>query len=79
MLGGDININSGGLVALGGRVELGRLASAGTVGLNQDGNNLGLSFPDSVERSDTSLSNDAGVRVTASDGGSIAVNARNLH
>ena len=37
-----------------------------------------MSFPDGVERSDASLTNGAGVRVTAGDGGSIAVNARNL-
>jgi filamentous hemagglutinin family protein len=78
LVGGDINMDGGGLFAFGGRVELGGLAGAGTVGLNGDGNNLSLSFPNSVERSDVSLSNGAGVRVTADDGGSIAVNARNL-
>ncbi|MBW4636292.1 MAG: filamentous hemagglutinin N-terminal domain-containing protein [Iphinoe sp. HA4291-MV1] len=78
LVGGDINMNGGGLFAFGGRVELGGLRSAGTVGLNGDGNNLSLSFPDSVERSDVFLSNGAGVNVTAGDGGSIAVNARNL-
>jgi filamentous hemagglutinin family protein len=78
LVGGDINMNAGGLYAFGGRIELGGLASSGTVGLNQDGNNLSLSFPDSAERSNISLSNGAGVRVTASNGGSIAVNAQNL-
>ncbi|MBW4635527.1 MAG: filamentous hemagglutinin N-terminal domain-containing protein, partial [Iphinoe sp. HA4291-MV1] len=78
LVGGDINMNGGSLYAFGGRVELGGLAGAGTVGLNGDGNNLSLSFPDSVERSDVFLSNGAGVDVTAGDGGSIAVNARNL-
>jgi filamentous hemagglutinin family protein len=77
LVGGNINMNGGGLYAFGGRVELGGLAGAGTVILNGDGNNLSLSFPNSVERSNVSLSN-AGVRVTAGDGGSIAVNARNL-
>ncbi|WP_158054934.1 two-partner secretion domain-containing protein [Scytonema sp. HK-05] len=78
LVGGDISMNGGGLYAFGGRVELGGLAGAGTVGLNENGNNLSLSFPNSVERSDVSLSNHAQVDVTASDGGSIAVNARNL-
>ena len=78
LVGGDINMNAGGLYAFGGRIELGGLASAGTVGLNQDGNNLSLSFPDGLERSNVSLSNAARVRVSASDGGSIAVNAQNL-
>ncbi|MDV2998342.1 MAG: hypothetical protein N4J56_008047 [Chroococcidiopsis sp. SAG 2025] len=78
LVGGDINMNGGGLYAFGGRVELGGLAGAGTVGLNGDGNNLSLSFPNNVERSNVFLSNGTRVRVTASDGGSIAVNARNL-
>jgi filamentous hemagglutinin family protein len=78
LVGGDINMDGGGLYAFGGRVELGGLAGAGTVGLNGDANNLSLSFPDSVEKSDVTLSNGAFVYVAAGDGGSIAVNARNL-
>ncbi|MBD2729726.1 filamentous hemagglutinin N-terminal domain-containing protein [Nostoc sp. FACHB-892] len=78
LVGGDINMDGGALFAPGGRVELGGLRSAGTVGLNGDDNNLNLSFPDSVERSDVFLSNGAFVSVVAGDGGSIAVNARNF-
>jgi filamentous hemagglutinin family protein len=78
LVGGNISMDGGGLNAFGGRVELGGLASAGTVGLNVDGNNLSLSFPNSVERSNIFLSNGAQVNVIASDGGSIALNARNL-
>ncbi|MDZ4877298.1 MAG: hypothetical protein CLLPBCKN_006733 [Chroococcidiopsis cubana SAG 39.79] len=78
LVGGDLNITGGGLYAFGGRVELGGLASAGTVGLNGQGNNLSLSFTDGAERSDVFLSKGAGIDVTASAGGSIAVNARNL-
>jgi filamentous hemagglutinin family protein len=78
LVGGNISMDGGRLNAFGGRVELGGLAGAGTVGLNVDGNNLSLSFPNSVERSDVFLSNGAQVNVIASDGGSIAVNARNL-
>jgi large exoprotein involved in heme utilization and adhesion len=55
LVGGNISMNGGGLYAFGGRVELGGLAGAGTIGLNGDGNNLSLSFPNSVERSDVSL------------------------
>ncbi|MBW4687824.1 MAG: S-layer family protein [Komarekiella atlantica HA4396-MV6] len=79
LVGGNINMNGGGLYAFGGRVELGGLAGAGTVGLKGDGNNLSLSFPDSVEKSDVFLSNGAGVAVIAGDGGSIAINAQNLY
>ncbi|MBV6625890.1 MAG: filamentous hemagglutinin N-terminal domain-containing protein [Rivularia sp. (in: Bacteria)] len=78
LVGGDINIDGGGLYAFGGRVELGGLAGKGTVGLNGDGNNLSLSFPEGADRSDVFLSNGAGVAVIADNGGSIAVNARNL-
>jgi filamentous hemagglutinin family protein len=78
LVGGNISMDGGQLNALGGRVELGGLVSAGTVGLSIDGNNLSLSFPNSVERSDIFLSNRALVDVTASDGGSIAFNVRNL-
>jgi filamentous hemagglutinin family protein len=78
LVGGNISMDGGQLNAFGGRVELGGLVSAGTVGLNVDGNNLSLSFPNSVQRSDVFLSNGAQVNVIASDGGSIALNARNL-
>jgi filamentous hemagglutinin family protein len=78
LLGGDIQINGGRLRAYGGRVELGGLASPGTVRLQVDGNNLSLSFPDNVTRANVSLTNGASIRVEAAGGGSIAVNARNL-
>ncbi|MEH2184300.1 two-partner secretion domain-containing protein [Nostoc sp.] len=78
LVGGDIKMDGGGLYAFGGRVELGGLSSEGTVGLNGDGNNLSLSFPDSVERSDIFLSKGTEVNVYAPNGGSIVVNARNL-
>ncbi|MBG1261950.1 filamentous hemagglutinin N-terminal domain-containing protein, partial [Nostoc commune] len=77
LVGGDINMDGGGLYAFGGRVELGGLAGTGTVGLNEDANNLSLSFPDSVERSDVFLNNSL-VYVAGDNGGSIGVNARNL-
>lgn len=78
LVGGDISINRGGLFAFGGRIELGGSSGAGTVNLNGNGSNLRLSFPDSVGRSDVSLINNANVNVRGQDGGSIAINARNL-
>ncbi len=78
LVGGDINMDGGKLYALGGRVELGGLSGAGTLGLNVDGSSLSLSFPDGVERSNVSLSNGAEVNVASGGGGSIAVNAKNL-
>ncbi len=78
LVGGSVRLDSGILQAPGGRVELGGVAGAGTVGLQVDGNNLSLSFPDGVARADVSLTNKAQVSVRAGGGGSIAVNARNI-
>ena len=76
LVGGNVSLDGGGLNALGGRVELGGVAERGTVGLNVDGNNLSLNFPEYVARADARLSNEAFVSVTG--GGDIAVNARHL-
>jgi len=78
LVGGDVRLEGGRLFALGGRAELGAVAGVGTVGLNVDGNNLSLSFPNDVARSDVSLTNGATVSVTADGGGSIAINAGKL-
>lgn len=78
LLGGDVKLEGGVLVAPGGRVELGGLSEPGTVQLNADGNNLSFSFPKNIAQADISLTNGSFVDVTAGGGGSIAVNARNL-
>ena len=78
LVGGNVAIEAGKLEAAGGRIELGGLASAGTVGLVVDGNNLSLGFADNVTRADILLTNEATVSVEADGGGSITVNARNL-
>jgi large exoprotein involved in heme utilization and adhesion len=44
-----------------------------------NGNDLRLNFPDSVARADVSVTNGAKINVLAEDGGSIAINARNLN
>ncbi|PMB46716.1 hypothetical protein CEN41_05045 [Fischerella thermalis CCMEE 5330] len=74
LIGGDVSLNGGLLAAPEGRVELGGLAEAGTVGFNPDGS---LTFPNNVARGNVTLSNQANVSVIG-QGGSIAVNARNL-
>ncbi|MGJ5676493.1 MAG: filamentous hemagglutinin N-terminal domain-containing protein [Nostochopsis sp.] len=75
LLGGNVNFNSGFVVAPGARVELGGLSQAGTVGLNPDGS---LNFPNGVTKADVSMQNLATVNVAGGGGGSITVNARNL-
>ncbi|MDZ7960755.1 MAG: S-layer family protein [Aulosira sp. DedQUE10] len=78
LVGGNISMDGGILFAPGGRVELGGLAEAGNVGIQQDGNILSLNFPVQVERADVLLNNSAGVSVISGDGGSVAINARNI-
>jgi filamentous hemagglutinin family protein len=78
LVGGNVNLEGGQLLAPGGRVQLGGVAGEGTVGLLASGTGLVLSFPDGVVRGDVSLSNGAVVDVTTGGGGSIAVHARNL-
>ncbi|MBW4595018.1 MAG: filamentous hemagglutinin N-terminal domain-containing protein [Brasilonema angustatum HA4187-MV1] len=75
LVGGNVSLNDGIVLAPGGRIELGGLSTAGTVGLNGDGS---LSFPAGVQRGDISLTNGATVDVRGTGTGSIAVNARNL-
>ncbi|MBN3938382.1 S-layer family protein [Nostoc sp. NMS9] len=78
LVGGNVSMDGGRLNAFGGRVELGGLASAGTIELNGDGSKLSLSFPNILKRSDVSLFNSAEVNVRADNGGSIAINASNI-
>lgn len=77
-VGGDIRINSGGLNAFSGRVELGGLAEPGAVGLEIDGSQMSLSLPENVVRSNVILTNGAIIDVSGTGSGSIAVNARNI-
>lgn len=79
LLGGNLQLNGGGLIARGGRVELGSIAGSGIIDLNADGSELHLSFPVGVPRGDISLDNGAQVNVRTSGGGSIVINAGNLN
>lgn len=79
LLGGNLQLNGGALIAPGGRVELGSIADNGTVKLNANGSILRLNFPLGVQRGDISLNRSAEVNVRAQTGGSIAINAGNLN
>jgi len=79
LLGGDVSLDGGKLLASGGRIELGGVAEPGIVGLSVNGNELSFNFPDTVARADVSVTNGAVIGVLAEDGGSIAINARNLN
>ncbi|MBW4508208.1 MAG: filamentous hemagglutinin N-terminal domain-containing protein [Scytonematopsis contorta HA4267-MV1] len=79
LVGGNVSLDAGRLTAPGGQVQLGGLATEGTVGLQLHNNNLSLNFPNSVVRSDISLNNQSRISTTSDGGGSIAVNAGNLN
>jgi filamentous hemagglutinin family protein len=78
LVGGNVNLDGGGLRAYGGRIELAGLSAPGNVGLNVAGNTLSLNVPNDVSRADVSLTNEAAISVLGAGGGDIAINARNL-
>ncbi|KAM3089892.1 filamentous hemagglutinin N-terminal domain-containing protein [Phormidesmis sp. 146-35] len=78
LLGGNVNLAGGGMNAAGGRVELGAVAGIGTVGLSPDDNRLGLSFPETLDRTDISLTNGATVNASGEGGGSIQIWGRRV-
>jgi filamentous hemagglutinin family protein len=62
LIGGNVTLNGGSIVAPGGRVDLGGLNSAGSIAIN----NQGLEFTgNNLTRSDVSLLNGAQVNVAA--------------
>ncbi|MEH1862284.1 MAG: filamentous hemagglutinin N-terminal domain-containing protein [Nostoc sp.] len=79
LVGGNVSMDRGQLVAPSGSVELGGVAGESTVGLFSNGDFLGLNFPQGVPQADVSLTNQAEVNVLASNGGNIAINAANLN
>ncbi|HEY9649828.1 MAG TPA: filamentous hemagglutinin N-terminal domain-containing protein [Coleofasciculaceae cyanobacterium] len=81
LLGGNVNLDGGVLRAPAGRIELGGLASSGTVTIQPyelDPNELSLSFPDGVARADVSLTNGAIADVVARGDGDIVINAKTI-
>lgn len=78
LLGGNVQIEGGQLLAPGGHVELGGVADNGIIPLQINGSDFSLSFPVKVQRADVALTNGATVNVRAAQNGSIVVNARNL-
>jgi filamentous hemagglutinin family protein len=71
LVGGNVVLDGGGLYTMGGRIEIGGLASAGTVGLGVDGDNLDLTFPGDANRANISLLNAARIDTTGLGGGTI--------
>ena len=84
LVGGDITLESGQLLAPGGRVELGGLTEAGTIELATDGGPIHLNFPNQISRGNVSLTNNAQVNVninvdvTADNGGDIVIHGQDF-
>jgi filamentous hemagglutinin family protein len=78
LIGGDVSMDGGWAIANGGHIELGGLRAPGSIGIQSNGNNFSLSFPNGVQLGDISLNNGAIVGVIGEGGGSIAANAQNL-
>ena len=77
-VGGDVNFDNGGRIfAPGARVEIGGLAEAGTIELENNDGNFQLNFPTNVLLSDVTLANDGIVaaNTTNDSRGDIVVNA----
>ncbi|MEH2058601.1 MAG: S-layer family protein [Nostoc sp.] len=78
LVGGNVNLDGGGLTANGGRIELAGLAAPGMIGLNLAGDTLSLSLPNDVQLGDISLNNQALVVAYGAGGGDVVINAHNL-
>jgi filamentous hemagglutinin family protein len=79
LIGGDIKINGGKVIAPGGRIDLGGLAAPGSISWGEENNLTKLTFPTGVTRSNVSLTDAASVSVAGGGGGSMGVNAQNLN
>jgi filamentous hemagglutinin family protein len=75
LVGGDLNFEGGRLTVPAGKVQLGGLSTAGTVGITNEGN---LSFPDEVSRGNVSLTQEAYIGVTGTRGGDIEFTAADI-
>ncbi len=75
---GQIFMDGGLVAARDGRVEIGGLTAAGTVGLNIDNNKFSLTFPDGVAKTDISFVNVSGAFTLGTSTGNVVVNANNL-
>ena len=75
LVGGNIILDGGGLTALGGKIQLGGLATEGIIKIEPNGN---LVFPNNSLLSNISLINDASVEVQGNGGGDIIITGQNV-
>jgi filamentous hemagglutinin family protein len=77
LVGGNVSLDNANLRVPAGRVELGGVSGEGIVEFSRDSDNLRLNFPESLTKADILL-NGTGINVIADNGGSVALNARNI-
>ncbi|MEH1981213.1 MAG: filamentous hemagglutinin N-terminal domain-containing protein [Nostoc sp.] len=77
-VGGKVTVNGEQAITPNGRVILGGVDGAGTVGLNLVGNNLQVDFPSQIPRADVSLNNTGGVNIATGSNGNLGIYGRNV-
>jgi filamentous hemagglutinin family protein len=77
-VGGKVTVNGEQAITPNGRVTLGGVDGAGTVGLNLVGNRLQVDFPSQIPRADVSLNNTGGVNIATGNSGSFGIYGRNV-
>lgn len=78
LAGGDVTIEGGNLTAPSGRIELGAVAGAGTVGIANVDNQLQLSFPEDIQTADLAIANATNVSASGNGGGDIQLTGRRI-
>jgi filamentous hemagglutinin family protein len=78
LIGGDITISGGSIVAPGGKIELGGLSSPGSLGIITDGDHPRLNFSVDAARSNIFFVDQSWTSVVGAGGGDIAINAKNV-
>ena len=78
LVGGEVTLADGGLIAPGGQVEVGGVGANGTALLTQVDDTVRLSFPEGTPRANVNIGNGSVLDVRADDGGSITINAEDL-
>ena len=78
LLGRDLVLANSELNALEGRIELGSIEGAGTVGLSINGNEFSLNIPSNIALSDVSLMQESGVYTSGNTGGNIQITGNNI-
>lgn len=76
LLGGNINVDSGQLNALGGRVEIGAVSGKGEVSFSAE--EQAIVLPDRLARANISFNNTSFVSAVAGDGGDIVIQANDV-